>query len=161
LKGTTLVVGGRVNEVPLAREVAYWLSHLTGMARPGIVSASESVLDGSAAESGPSESSPKAPPTEGRFPLARRPDGNADITLAQAWDGPPQGPSLRRAARLADRVLVIIASGTLSVTEVAQLRSRLGRKDGIGVLVVGLNPELITLPDRVGDVDAFWRPRSA
>jgi hypothetical protein len=91
--------------------------------------------------------------------LARR--SNDAITVAQAWDGPPHGPSLRRASRLADRVLVVVAAGTMSVTEVAQLRSRLGRSTGIGVLLVGLNPDFVKLPDRVGEVDRFWEERAA
>jgi hypothetical protein len=68
---------------------------------------------------------------------------------------------LRRAARLADRVLVVIAAGTLSATEVAQLHSRLGRNSGIGLLLVGLNPEFVKLPDRVGEVERFWEARPA
>ena len=87
--------------------------------------------------------------------------GGDNLTVAQAWDGPPDGPSLRRAARLADRVLVVIAAGTLSMTEVAALRSRLGRNSGIGLLLVGLNPEFVRLPDRVGEVERFWEARTA
>jgi hypothetical protein len=98
-------------------------------------------------------------PAGGGSALARR--GNDAITVAQAWDGPPHGPSLRRASRLADRVLVVVAAGTMSVTEVAQLRSRLGRSSGIGVLLVGLNPDFVKLPDRVGEVDRFWEERAA
>mgnify|MGYP002142521171 CR=1 FL=1 len=37
--------------------------------------------------------------------------------------------------RLADRVLVVVAAGTMSCTEISQLRSRLGRSNGIGVLL--------------------------
>lgn len=159
VRGTTLVVGARVNEVPLAREIAYWLSHLTtGMTQRSVVGADEPVVaSGSLAPSsmrpGPDMAS------GGGSALARR--GNDAITVAQAWDGPPHGPSLRRASRLADRVLVVVAAGTMSVTEVAQLRSRLGRSSGIGVLLVGLNPDFVKLPDRVGEVDRFWEERAA
>jgi hypothetical protein len=62
---------------------------------------------------------------------------------------------------LADRVLVVVAAGTMSVTEIAQLRSRLGRSSGIGVLLVGLNPDFVKLPDRVGEVERFWEERAA
>jgi uncharacterized protein involved in exopolysaccharide biosynthesis len=165
VRGTTLVVGARVNEVPLAREIAYWLSHLTGWSQRGVVGANQPVVSDPAPrgaanvhvapELGPS--SMPAPAT-GQA-LARR--GNETLTIAQAWDGPPEGPSLRRAARLADRVLVVIAAGTLSVTEVAQLRSRLGRSSGIGLLLVGLNPDFVRLPDRVGEVERFWEARPA
>ncbi|HET6334289.1 MAG TPA: Wzz/FepE/Etk N-terminal domain-containing protein [Polyangiales bacterium] len=165
VRGTTLVVGARVNEVPLAREIAYWLSHLTGWSQRGVVGASQPVVAEPmprgaanvhvAPELGPSN----APPPNTGAALARR--GNEALTIAQAWDGPPEGPSLRRAARLADRVLVVIAAGTLSVTEVAQLRSRLGRSNGIGLLLVGLNPDFVRLPDRVGEVERFWEAKPA
>jgi uncharacterized protein involved in exopolysaccharide biosynthesis len=165
VRGTTLVVGARVNEVPLAREIAYWLSHLTGWSQRGVVGASQPVVAEAAPrgaanvhvapELGPSN----APPPNTGSALARR--GNETLTIAQAWDGPPEGPSLRRAARLADRVLVVIAAGTLSVTEVAQLRSRLGRTNGIGLLLVGLNPDFVRLPDRVGEVERFWEAKPA
>jgi uncharacterized protein involved in exopolysaccharide biosynthesis len=165
VRGTTLVVGARVNEVPLAREIAYWLSHLTGWSQRGVVGANQPVVAEPmprgaanvhvAPELGPSN----APPASTGAALARR--GNETLTIAQAWDGPPEGPSLRRAARLADRVLVVIAAGTLSVTEVAQLRSRLGRSNGIGLLLVGLNPDFVRLPDRVGEVERFWEAKPA
>jgi uncharacterized protein involved in exopolysaccharide biosynthesis len=166
VKGTTLVVGARVNEVPLAREIAYWLSHLTssGVQR-GIVGADEPVV-------GPDLSHSARPANlqggrglaagggvGGSTALIRR--GSEALTVAQAWDGPPHGPSLRRASRLADRVLVVVAAGTMSCTEIAQLRSRLGRSNGIGVLLVGLNPEFVKLPDRVGEVAAFWEQSAA
>jgi hypothetical protein len=156
-------VGARVNEVPLAREIAYWLSHLTGWSQRGVVGADEPVVeDEPAAPQAPSNVrvSPDldAPAAKGTA-LARR--GTDALTFAQAWDGPPHGPSLRRAARLADRVLVVIAAGTLSAAEVSQLRSRLGRSSGIGLLLVGLNPEFVKLPDRVGEVERFWETRPA
>lgn len=161
VRGTTLVVGARVNEVPLAREIAYWLSHLTtGMTQRSVVGADEPVVGPGALGAGPSiRPGASEIPAGGGSALARR--GNDAMTVAQAWDGPPHGPSLRRASRLADRVLVVVAAGTMSVTEVAQLRSRLGRSSGIGVLLVGLNPDFVKLPDRVGEVDRFWEERAA
>jgi uncharacterized protein involved in exopolysaccharide biosynthesis len=163
VRGTTLVVGARVNEVPLAREIAYWLSHLTGWSQRGVVGADEPVVEEEPAvvAHGPSNVhvSPDLEPPPKSTALARR--GTDSLTFAQAWDGPPHGPSLRRAARLADRVLVVIAAGTLSAAEVAQLRSRLGRSSGIGLLLVGLNPEFVKLPDRVGEVERFWETRPA
>jgi uncharacterized protein involved in exopolysaccharide biosynthesis len=163
VRGTTLVVGARVNEVPLAREIAYWLSHLTGWSQRGVVGADEPVVEEEpvVVAHGPSNVhvSPDLEPPPKSTALARR--GSDSLTFAQAWDGPPHGPSLRRAARLADRVLVVIAAGTLSAAEVAQLRSRLGRSSGIGLLLVGLNPEFVKLPDRVGEVERFWETRPA
>ncbi|MEY4578421.1 MAG: hypothetical protein RL701_3124 [Pseudomonadota bacterium] len=160
VRGTTLVVGARVNEVPLAREIAYWLSQLTaGLAQRGIVGADQPVMamQGVAAVQGRSSAQPIA--AESGTALAHR--TTEALAIAQAWDGPADGQSLRRASRLADRVLVVVAAGTMSVTEIGQLRARLGRSTGIGLLLVGLNPEFIRLPDRVGEVDRFWEDRAA
>lgn len=74
-----------------------------------------------------------------------------------AWVGDAEGPALRRAARAADRVLVVLTSGTEMFTSLASLRARLGRENGIAVLLLGVGPELLKLPDRVGDVERFWR----
>jgi uncharacterized protein involved in exopolysaccharide biosynthesis len=161
VRGTTLVVGARVNEVPLAREIAYWLSHLTGWSqRGGVVGADEPLVPEPVVQ-GPTNVrvSPELQENVQGTALARR--GNDSLTIAQAWDGPPHGPSLRRAARLADRVLVVVAAGTLSITEVSQLRARLGRSTGIGLLLVGLDPDFVKLPDRVGEVERFWETRPA
>jgi hypothetical protein len=161
VRGTTLVVGARVNEVPLAREIAYWLSHLTGWSQRGGVVGADEPLVPEAVVQGPTNVrvSPELQENVQSTALARR--GNDSLTIAQAWDGPPHGPSLRRAARLADRVLVVVAAGTLSITEVSQLRSRLGRSTGIGLLLVGLDPDFVKLPDRVGEVERFWETRPA
>jgi hypothetical protein len=75
----------------------------------------------------------------------------------RAWLGPTEGPALRRAARVADRVIVLLSSGTERFTSVLGLRTRLGRENGVGVVMLGLSPELLELPDRVGDVERFWR----
>lgn len=161
VRGTTLVVGARVNEVPLAREIAYWLSHLSaGLAHQrGVVGADEPVVADAARGGVHVASESGAPGSASGTALARR--GNDALAIAQAWDGPPHGPSLRRASRLADRVLVVVAAGTMSMTEISTLRSRLGRSTGIGVLLVGLNPEYVKLPDRVGEVERFWEDRAA
>jgi uncharacterized protein involved in exopolysaccharide biosynthesis len=160
-RGTTLVVGARVNEVPLAREIAYWLSHLTNSTQRGVLNAEEPVVsEPPTRASGKPPAGPELAPASQGSALARR--GSADaLTIAQAWDGPPHGPSLRRASRLADRVLVVVAAGTMSVHEIGQLRSRLGRSNGIGLLLVGLNPDYVRLPDRVGEVARFWEDRAA
>jgi len=180
VRGTTLVVGARINEVPLAREVAYWLSRLTrGWSEQGSVigaahavgvapphSAHPSAVVTSTAEDvandvspGPARAVATQPTVSKSVALARV--SRAPLVLAQAWDGPSYGPSLRRAARLADRVLVVVAAGTLSCTEMTQLRQRLGRDHGIGLLLVGLHPDYITLPDRVGEVERFWEDVAA
>jgi hypothetical protein len=78
-----------------------------------------------------------------------------------AWLGATEGPALRRAARMADRVIVLLTSGAEVFTVVAGLRTRLGRDKGVGLVLLGLSPELLKLPDRVGDVDGFWRQAQA
>ncbi len=85
--------------------------------------------------------------------LARQPDR----LRLEAWEGPFEGQALRRAARLATRVVVLVPSGEMSALELNRIEGRLGRKQGIGYIVVGLPEALRTLPDRVGDVAAFWR----
>ena len=87
--------------------------------------------------------------------------GGAALSLhpegTHAWLGATEGPALRRAARMADRVIVLLTSGAEVFTAVAGLRTRLGRDSGVGVVLLGLTPELLKLPDRVGDVESFWR----
>ena len=95
---------------------------------------------------------PSAPATEAIQVV--RPEGHLEL---EAWNGPLEGQSLRRAARLADRVVVLVRSGAVSALGLNGIQQRFGRERGIGYIVVGLPEELLTLPDRVGDVAAFWR----
>jgi hypothetical protein len=74
----------------------------------------------------------------------------------QAWDGTLEGQALRRAARLADRVIVLVRADTMSALNIHHIRRRLGRDQGIGFLVLDLPEEYHGLPDRVGDVTRFW-----
>jgi hypothetical protein len=119
----------------------------------------------------------QTPPPSGPYPiggarsesvaLARRPSSppsqairlapTADSLRLEAWEGPYEGQALRRAARLADRVVVLVRSGAISALQLNGIQNRLGRQQGVGYIVVGLPEELLTLPDRVGDVAAFWR----
>ncbi|MGB5372148.1 MAG: hypothetical protein WBN15_00080, partial [Polyangiales bacterium] len=119
----------------------------------------------------------QTPPPSGPYPiggarsesvaLARRPSASpshairlapaADSLRLEAWEGPLEGQALRRAARLADRIVVLVSSGAMSALRLNGIRNRLGREQGVGYIVVGLPEELLTLPDRVGDVAAFWR----
>ncbi len=100
-------------------------------------------------------------------------DGNEDVTglrrsappasyldgktpaVALAWNGPLSGPLLRRAARLAHRVLVVVSSG-MNVIELTRVKTRLGRDDGVGYVLVNVKDAYVDLEDRVGDVEAFW-----
>ncbi len=75
--------------------------------------------------------------------------------VALAWNGPLSGPLLRRAARLAHRVLVVVSSG-MNVIELTRVKTRLGRDDGVGYVLVNVKDAYVDLEDRVGDVEAFW-----
>ena len=74
----------------------------------------------------------------------------------EAWEGPAEGPALRRAARLADRVCVIVPAGQVAFTDLAKIRTRLGRDRGIGFILVNVAAPYASLLDRVGPVDNFW-----
>ncbi|HJL18850.1 MAG TPA: hypothetical protein RMH99_24520 [Sandaracinaceae bacterium LLY-WYZ-13_1] len=75
--------------------------------------------------------------------------------VCTAWTG-PEGQSLRRAARLADRVLVLVRSNGLKATELAQQKTRLGRERAVGYCLIGVTDEVARLPDRSGPVEEFW-----
>jgi hypothetical protein len=76
--------------------------------------------------------------------------------LVTPWDDTLEGAGLRRQARLADRVLVVVPSGGIGVAELKEAQARLGRETGVGFVIVGLHRDLTKLPDRCGPVDAFW-----
>ena len=80
-----------------------------------------------------------------------------DVTgVALAWNGPLTGPVLRRAARLAHRVMVVVSSG-LSVVDLARVQTRLGRDKGVGYVLVNVDDSYVDAEDRVGPVEEFWR----
>jgi uncharacterized protein involved in exopolysaccharide biosynthesis len=170
-RGSLLIVGGSPDESRIASELADrmnsdWFPTHEHVATPG------------APESVPAWHAPlQTPPPSGPYPiggsgaqsvaLVRRPSAppsNA-IRLAspggelrlEAWDGPYESQSLRRAARIADRVLVLVRSCAMSAPRLNGIQNRVGRQEGIGYVVVGLPDELHSLPDRVGNVAAFWR----
>jgi len=88
------------------------------------------------------------PPREAR--------AQGDVTgVALAWNGPLSGPVLRRAARLAHRVIVVVSSG-ISVVELSRIPTRLGRSAGLGYVLVDIDDAYVDLPDRVGPVEEFW-----
>jgi uncharacterized protein involved in exopolysaccharide biosynthesis len=182
--GYTLVLGASGREKPLAEELAYWLGggavstkreqqhNITRMEvamatpAPKTQSASDTVvahapgMAGAVASAAPSSAPVSA--SEALVPVQRQ---GAAISLypqgTHAWLGATEGPALRRAARMADRVIVLLSSGTEAFTEVIGLRTRLGRESGVGVVLLGLSPELLKLPDRVGDIEGFWRHTNA
>jgi uncharacterized protein involved in exopolysaccharide biosynthesis len=87
---------------------------------------------------------------------SKSPSGPEDSL--QLWDKADRVQALRRAARESRRVLVLVEAGQHSPWELAGVRRWLGRDDGIGLVVLGLGPELAQLRDRVGDVAGFWSP---
>jgi hypothetical protein len=170
-RGSLLIVGGSPDESRIASELADRMNS-------DWFPTDEHVATPSASESVPAWHAPlQTPPPSGPYPiggsgaqsvaLVRRPSAppsNA-IRLAspggelqlEAWDGPYESQSLRRAARIADRVVVIVRSGAMSAPRLNGIQNRVGRQEGIGYVVVGLPDELHSLPDRVGNVAAFWR----
>lgn len=90
-----------------------------------------------------------APPSHGSTSTAL---ANA---VALAWNGPLSGPVLRRAARLAHRVIVVVSSGA-SVVDLARVRTRLGREEGVGYVLIKVDDAFAEVEDRVGPVEDFW-----
>jgi len=82
---------------------------------------------------------------------------NTQAARAIIWEGEGQGPELRRAARLADRVLVVVSAGAHSATDIDCVLERVGRKGGVGYVLLNVGSDLANLPDRAGDVGRFWR----
>jgi hypothetical protein len=92
---------------------------------------------------------PSAPPVQPRF---------GEVSgVALAWNGPLSGPVLRRAARLAHRVIVVVSAG-LSAVDLTRIRTRLGRDGGgVGYILVNVDDAYVVAEDRVGPVEEFWR----
>ena len=152
--GSTLVVGATDHEAKYARQLADWLKD----------DWQPTVTVGKPAESTPS--TPPAPRRSGAALAVREPAGAlaapATIEIAPYSGEEHAGPRLRRAVRLADRVIVVVESGRHSAIDLNKLRARLGRVDmRVGFIVVNLPDELRELPDRAGDVERFWRPATA
>ena len=61
-------------------------------------------------------------------------------------------------SRLAERVLVVVTSGNIKATDLAQTQTRLGRDGAIGYVLVGASESTAKLPDREGPVEHFWVP---
>jgi hypothetical protein len=56
-------------------------------------------------------------------------------------------------------VLVLVRAGASTASELARLSIVLGRRDGIGLALVELDPAFTVLSDRVGEVEQFWHAR--
>jgi capsule polysaccharide export protein KpsE/RkpR len=147
--GCTLVVGASAAETKLAEELASWLDE-------GLISSHRRRPDSGS----PASASGPAPvkPAE-RVIAVERKEAVAGVYTSgvHAWLGDVDGPALRRAARVVDRVIVLMSSGALTFSAVAELRTRLGRSSGVALVVLGLNPTLLKLPDQSGEVGRFWR----
>jgi len=147
--GTTLVVGATDVDAPFAREIAYWLSTLN--------SADTRMLGEGMGEPRSLVSANRPRGAASSLVQRSRADESGAVRLAvQTWEGEPDGQAMRRAARLAGRVLIVVRSGAMSMLQLRQVHARLGREAGVAVLLVGLDEELIRLRDRVGAIDAFW-----
>ena len=84
-------------------------------------------------------------------------DPSGDLKgAALAWNGPLTGPVLRRAARLAHRVMVVVSSGS-SVIDLVRVKTRLGRERGVGYVLVNVDDAYVEAEERVGPVEEFWR----
>ncbi|MBW2552486.1 MAG: hypothetical protein JRE73_17395 [Deltaproteobacteria bacterium] len=152
-KGSLLIVGGSSNESRIATEFARrlnddWFPTDEHAATPGTP------------KSPPAERAPlQTAPPSGPYPvgdsgthsvaLARLPSAPPTdaIRLAspaahfrlEAWDGPYEGHGLRRAARIAGRIVVLVRSGATSAIQLYGIQNRVGRQRGIGYIVVGLS----------------------
>lgn len=92
----------------------------------------------------------------GYAPSPRDLEDMTDRLICTAWTGGSEGPALRRAARLADRVLVIVTSNAVRATALAQMKRRLGRGEAVGFVLVGAADDVARLPDRAGNIEEFW-----
>jgi hypothetical protein len=52
--------------------------------------------------------------------------------------------------------MVVVSSG-MSGLDLARVRTRLGREDGVGYVLVNVSDAYVDLEDRVGPVEAFWQ----
>jgi len=190
-RGTMLVVGSTTREGKLAAEIASQLnqdwtsSTMVNMTAIGALPANagpprsdlapaspgyyddDDVISGEIHD-GPTEVSFVNPhadldlidaPTEVERPHPL-PDASHRM-MCTAWTEKPEGQALRRAARLADRVLVVVTSGAVKATDLATVQTRLGIEESIGYVLVGASDDLARLPDREGPVDAFWQATAA
>ena len=160
--GSFLLVGGTAEESPLARELSHRLNSDWFQEVPRNVASQEPI---------------QTPPPSGPYPVGQEAQGAAKAPVStstalalqpvklvrrepsvalDAWDGKPEGQALRRAARLADRVVVLVRSGDMTALEVNAIKSRLGRKRGVGYICLAVDDEFRGLPDRVGEVGEFW-----
>ena len=90
---------------------------------------------------------------------ARYRDSDERQVAYQAWVGQLSGPGLRRACRLADRVLVVVRAGSLTFAQLRKMRVRLGREQGVGYMLVSQSRHHTSCADRAGPVEEYWQER--
>jgi hypothetical protein len=151
-EGVTLIVGLSLSEAHLARKVAEWDGHRNVK---GIDDPARMLMAGPSGSLFPLAPQGSAPPPSGS---SRDPAHQMQILTLT---GPVPAQALRRAARMADRVLIVVTSGKHSVMQMLKIKSRLGRDRGIGLLLVGLEKDFALVRDRVGDVSQFWESTAA
>lgn len=83
-------------------------------------------------------------------------EGGHPESMITLWDQRTDGPAFRRTVRDADWVIVTIGSAAHSIPSLSSLPTQLGRIHGVGVVVVGLDPNLEGCADRAGPVEDFW-----
>lgn len=183
-RGELLIIGGTQEDSAYAQELARrmtddWFAarpvpreqrapHPTGHSEPlqtppphsGPFSTSRGPYPvGNAPRQSTAPSRPSAAPSQPSTALALRPVqlvSREEGLRLDAWDGPFEDQALRRAARLADRVVLVVRSDSMSPLALNGVRRRVGRDSGIGYIVLGIPEELRGLPDRVGNVTEFW-----
>lgn len=167
-KGSLLIVGGSPGDASLAAQLAnrmnedWFVDHPSQGAEPTMTTTERTPL--------------QTPPPSGPYPiggatrqataLARRPSvpplqtvqlvSRRDHLRLEPWEGPYEGQALRRAARLADRIVVLVRAGTMSAVRLRGIQQRVGRQRGVGYILLDLPDEYRSLPDRAGPVAEFW-----
>jgi uncharacterized protein involved in exopolysaccharide biosynthesis len=148
-QGVTLIVGLSVDEAQLARKVADWDGQR--LVQGGVHDPQLRLGAGASQYPLAVANGRSMPPSDGREPT-----GSHTNMQILSLTGPVPAQALRRAARLADRVLVVVSSAKHSFFQLQKIRALLGRDDGIGLLLVGLEKDYALVRDRVGAVDSFW-----
>jgi len=81
---------------------------------------------------------------------------SADGTLVREWHGELFGAALRRAARNATAVVLVVRARQFDALQAGTMGERLGRKEGTATIMIDVGSEVACSLDRVGNVDAFW-----
>jgi uncharacterized protein involved in exopolysaccharide biosynthesis len=146
--GTTLVVAAGERE---RLHVATLAAAFCGSSADGTPARPESVRNARGKNGRPKNGAAKA-----HTPAAVWKEGGR-----VCFEAPTQVAALRRAARAADRVLVVVESGAHAAWSLAAQRRRFGRDSGIACVVVGIGAAFAEDDDRAGSCERFQRSRGA